>query len=289
MPVEIDLAGSLEQGRLTLASGRIATANSAADLSAGVLEFAGPRARMQYDARISIPEVARLWHAAGLDSGEVRASGAMEWNGGIEFATAGGLRASGVGYRDALVAIRNGALAGAFTAGASGIEIREAAVSAACRIGRGEETAQGRIAAISLRGRQLELRGIALATMGGMLRGQATLRDLDRYQVDGEISGFAGRRLVALYSAAPLPWDALAAGTVRAQGSLLRRGDFRAEAEFGWRRPRRAPPCTAVSPPPGTPAPAFSVWAAPPSLCRLRAPNSRGRRATCACAWKRAT
>ncbi len=232
VPVGIDLAASLEQGRLTLASGRIATAGSSADLSAGVLEFTGPRARVQYDARISLPEVARLWHLTGLASGEVRASGAIEWNGGMQFATAGGLRASGVGYRDALVAIRNGTLAGAFTADLSGIEIREADVSAACRAGRGEESAQGRIAAIGLRGRQLELRGIALATMGGMFRGQATLREFDRYQVGGEFSGFAGRRLVALYSAAPLPWDALAAGTVRAEGSLLRRRDFRAEAEI---------------------------------------------------------
>ena len=229
--LDLDLAGSLEQGRLTLASGRLATAHSAADLSAGVVEFAGPRARLHYDARVSLDEVARVFHATGLDAGEARAAGSLEWSGG-QFTSAGDLHASGVGYRDSILWLRNGTLGGAFTANAGAIEISAARLSAACRAGGAEETAQGRIAAISLRGSELELRGIALETMGGMFRGQAALHDFDRYQVSGDVSGFESRRLVALYSAALLPWDALAAGAVRVEGSLRRRGELQAEAQI---------------------------------------------------------
>ncbi len=229
--LDLDLAGSLEQGRLTLASGRLATAHSAADLSAGMLEFAGPRARLHYDARVSLDEVARLFHAPGLDAGEARAAGSLEWSGG-QFTSAGDFRASGVGYRDSILWLRDGTLTGAFTANAGAIEIGAARVSATCRAGGAMESAQGRIAAISLRDGELELRGIALETMGGMFRGQAALHHFDRYQVSGDVSGFDGRRLVALYSAAPLPWDALAAGAVRVEGSLRRRRELQAEAQI---------------------------------------------------------
>ncbi len=239
--LDLDLAASLEQGRLTPASGRLATAHSTADLSAGVLEFAGLRARLHYDARVSLDEVARLFHAPGLDAGEARATGLLEWSGG-QFTSAGDLRASGVGYRDSILLLRNGTLAGAFTANSGIIEIDAARLSAACRVGGAEETAQGRIAAISLHGGELELRGVALETMGGMFRGQAALHDFDRYQVSGDVSGFDGRRLVALYSAAPLPWDALAAGAVRVEGSLRRSSELQAEAQITLAPAAAGPP-----------------------------------------------
>ncbi|HUB34083.1 MAG TPA: translocation/assembly module TamB domain-containing protein [Bryobacteraceae bacterium] len=232
IPLALDLTASLERGRITLASGRIATGNSAADLSDGVIEFAPPRASLQYDARISLRDVAGFWHEPALQGGEAHATGAIAWSEGAPVTATGNLHAADIAYRDSLVSIRRGALSGPFTATPSAVELREATISAACRAGRNEESAQGRIADIALRGRNLELRGIALETMGGTFRGQASLAGFDRYRVQGEISGFAGRRVVALYSAAPLPWNALAAGSVRLEGSLRRSSEFRAEAQI---------------------------------------------------------
>jgi translocation and assembly module TamB len=90
----------------------------------------------------------------------------------------------------------------------------------------------GRIARAVLRGRELELSDVALATLGGSFRGSARLRDLARYSVEGEISGFDARRVVALYSAAPLPWTGGVSGAIRLAGVLGQPKTLRVTADL---------------------------------------------------------
>ena len=80
----------------------------------------------------------------------------------------------------------------------------------------------------ALRGKDIEIGGVGLSVMGGSFRGQAGLRQLDRYTVTGEVSGMDARRTVAMYSSEPLPWDALVFGGVTLEGSLQNTKDLRA-------------------------------------------------------------
>ena len=81
---------------------------------------------------------------------------------------------------------------------------------------RGQAPAEGRIAEIALRKKLLDIRGIAMSVLGGSFHGEARLRDWRPTPSTGDIAGFDARRVVALYSPEPLPWDGLGAGPVAA-------------------------------------------------------------------------
>jgi translocation and assembly module TamB len=65
---------------------------------------------------------------------------------------------------------------------------------------------------------------------GGQFRGHGRLRDWRYYTVEGEIENFGARRIVALYSPEPLPWDGLGSGHVKLEGALGRRQALRLAA-----------------------------------------------------------
>ncbi len=104
---------------------------------------------------------------------------------------------------------------------------------ASTRAGRGGKPVQGQLGSFALRGKDIEIGGVALTLLNGSFRGKAELRQLDRYTVTGEISGVDTRRTAAMfYSTEPLPWDALVFGSVNLQGSLKRARDLRASGNL---------------------------------------------------------
>ncbi|HLH19019.1 MAG TPA: translocation/assembly module TamB domain-containing protein [Bryobacteraceae bacterium] len=230
-PVEVALTAVLEKSRVTVSAGRLASAGSSVEFSGAVEDWSRPHGTLHYDAHVALADVARVFHAAELLGGEGRAQGTLDFTGTSQWSAAGNVQASGVGYRDSTIAIRDGRFGAAMTAGPSEIDLRGARVSGVYVSAIGQAPADGRIAEIVLRERLLELRNISLGALGGIFRGQGRLRDWRDYTVEGEIAGFAARRVVALYSRAPLPWDAQAAGTVRLEGALARRSQFRAAAK----------------------------------------------------------
>ncbi len=90
----------------------------------------------------------------------------------------------------------------------------------------------GQVSAASLRGDDLELRGIALAALGGSFRGEGSLRKFADFHVSGEIAGVEARRAVAQYSTAALPWNSLVSGKVTLEGMLQRKDELRAAADL---------------------------------------------------------
>src|SRR5205085_8587309 len=112
------------------------------------------------------------------------------------------------------------------------IDVSGARIAATYFSSRGQAPAEGRIAEIAVRNKLLELRGIELAAMGGKFRGDARLRDWQWYSVTGDIAGFDARRVVALYSPEPLPWDGEGSGPLKLEGSLRRKSELRFSAEL---------------------------------------------------------
>jgi len=240
IPVSIDLALALERNRLTVSSAKLASGGLSLDLAGVLDDFSAPRATFQYDAHAAVPDAARILHVPELRGGAVQVGGSGSWSGSAGLAATGNLRATGVEFKDSSILLRNGRLDGALTANDHGLDVTGARIAATYFSSRGNAPAEGRIAEISVRDRRLELRGVALAAVGGEFHGQGLLRDWRYYTVTGDIDGFDIRRIDALYSPVPLPWDGLAAGPIRLEGNFRRKVELRASGNF------------AISPAPGS-------------------------------------
>ena len=228
--LDVAITAALEKNRVTVSAGRIATGGSAVEFSGAVADWTKPRASFHYDARVALVDVTRHFRVTELRGGEARAAGTFEWASGGVWTASGSVSAREVGYSDSVLTIRNGRLEGAMTAGPAEIDVRGTRISGTYVSAIGQAPADGRITEIAVRPRLLELRGVAVSGLGGVFRGEARLRDWEAYGIEGEISDFAARRVVALYSREPLPWDAEADGKVRVEGVLGRRSELRASA-----------------------------------------------------------
>ena len=121
----------------------------------------------------------RNWSAALCKSG-----GTAVWAGGSNISATGNLHAYGVDYRDSTIRLRGGRARRSVEA-----ERRTASKSTArgfpapTSLRMDEMPIGGRIATVALHGRVLELRGVALAALGGTFHGDARLQEFDRYSV----------------------------------------------------------------------------------------------------------
>jgi translocation and assembly module TamB len=227
-PFSVNLALTMEKNRIAVDSGTIATSATRVELHGAVDDLAAPHARFQYQAHVALTDIARIFRAPQLRAGVGLVGGTGEWTPASGLALAATLHSSGVEYRDdviRLVDFRSDGVASASTKGvfASGLRL-----SGFYAVDARREAVQGRVGSFALRGKDIEIGGVALTLMGGSFLGQASLRQLDRYSVTGDLSGVDARRTVAMYSAEALPWDALVFGAVTLDGSLKNSKDLRA-------------------------------------------------------------
>ena len=230
LPIGINLALALEKNRVEIASGQLSTGDSRVEFSGSVADLASPHGTFAYRARVSIADASRVLHISELQKGAVDLGGNATWPGGAAFRATGNLRASGVDYHDSTLTLRECRLEGALAANPDGVEISSARLAGTYVARNGRVPTSGRIAKITLHGRQLDLSDVTLAGLGGSFRGQARLRDLRYYTATGDISGFEAKPVLALYRTEPLPWNAQASGPITVQGTLGRREDLRVTA-----------------------------------------------------------
>jgi translocation and assembly module TamB len=227
-PFAVNLAVTMEKNRIAVDSGTIVTGRTKVEVKGALEDLAAPHARLQYQARVALTDIARIFRAPQLRAGVGLVGGTGEWTPESGLSLAGTLHSSGVEYRDEimrLVDFRGDGAVSASTRGEYGTNLRLSGFYAA---GARREAVQGRVGSFALRDRNIEIGGVELSVMGGSFRGQAQLRQLDRYSVTGEFSGVDARRTVAMYSSEPLPWDALVFGGVTLEGSLSNGKQLRA-------------------------------------------------------------
>lgn len=232
IPVPASLAASvsIERNRIAIDRAALSMGGSQAAIDGAIENFAAPHGSFRYDARVTSADAARLLKTNLLQRGAAQSSGTITWQGGNGFSLSGNFHAAGLDYRDSHVRLRNFQADGRLEATLAAVAIRSVRLSGRAGAATGELPVAGRIAEATLRGKDLNIRGIALAALDGSFQGDAALRHFERFTVSGEISGFAARRILALYSAQPLPWDALASGHIALEGVLGRPGDLHAEA-----------------------------------------------------------
>jgi translocation and assembly module TamB len=227
IPFRVRVDADVEKNRVVLTTAQVATGGTSVAFSGAIEDLASPRGSFAYDAHVSLTDVSRIFHVPELQRGEVELGGNAVWAGGARLSATGNLRASGVAYRDSVLALRNWRLDGAVTAGADGIDVRGVRIGGTYYTSIGEVPVEGGIQDIALRRQMLDLHAVYLAALGGTFRGEGRLRDWVHYTIGGDIQDFAARRVVGLYSRAPLPWDGAASGPVHLEGSLRNGSEFR--------------------------------------------------------------
>jgi len=227
VPFNVALNVTMERNRVGIDSARLTYATNQIDISGVIEDLTSPRAAFRYDAKVSVPEVMRIVHVKELPHGVAQVSGSATWTAAAGLSLIGKLHAVGVEYRDAFLRLASFRADGSVAAGAHGVDASALRISGDYVNGDQRTPVEGNIASFALRGKNIDLGGVALSSLGGSFLGEASLRDLNRYQVDGEIEGLAVKRAFALFDTAALPWDSRASGLVHLEGSFHRAKDLR--------------------------------------------------------------
>ncbi|MBZ5575815.1 MAG: translocation/assembly module TamB domain-containing protein [Acidobacteriia bacterium] len=232
VPVGVRLAATMEKNRIGVSSGRLTTGDSTLDFSGSVEDLVSLRGAFGYRAHVTAADANRILQVRGPERGTADLTGTAEWAGASNYSLAGNLRVAGVEFKRAPVQVFNAGMQGALRvtaggAGLTGVRISGEGAGTGSRV-----PVEGNIAAITLRGRELDIRGVSLRALGGAFAGEARVEGYDRYQVQGEITGLDARRAVAVYSREPLPWDSRVAGAVELEGSLRMSNQARASVQL---------------------------------------------------------
>ncbi len=227
-PFAVNLALTMEKNRIAIDSGTLATGATQATVKGALEDLTAPHARFQYQARVTLADVARIFRVPQLRSGRAVVDGTGDWTQAAGLVLNAKVNASGVEYRDAVLRLADFRGDGTVSVSSRGVEATRMRLSGLFVHGARREAVQGNLGSFTLRDRNIEIGGVALTMLGGTFHGQASLRQLEHYAVTGELSGVDTRRAVALYSPRQLPWDALVFGPVKLEGSLRRAKELRA-------------------------------------------------------------
>jgi translocation and assembly module TamB len=226
MPAALTASVSIEANRIGIESAKLTSGGASVQLSGEVRNFAAPTVTVRYEARGTMADAARMFRTKLLESGSLQASGNASWSSVAGYSVNGTFHGTNLSYRDSKVRLIGFKADGALAARDKQVQFSGVRFSGVSEFAKNRLPVEGRIEAAGLRDSELALRGLSATALGGNFRGGARLANFDRFEVTGDFSGFDTRRVVALYSAAQLPWDALVSGTTRMEGSLRRAREF---------------------------------------------------------------
>jgi len=230
MPVGIAASLTIEANRITVSSARVTTGASHVALSGAIDNLAAPRGTFQFDASVAVEQATPILRIPELHAGTVELRGNASWRSASDFSLSSTLHGSGLAYRDPSIRLEGFRADGAVTAGPKGLDASGLRLDGNYVTDLGRAPVTGSIAAVALRGKDLQLGGINFAVFGGTFQGDAKVLRLVRYSASGTIAGIEARPVVAMYSAEHLPWNALASGPVAVEGSFERAAELRASA-----------------------------------------------------------
>ena len=219
---------AFERDRIAVTSARLDTGDSAVTLAGALTNLASPQAEFHFDGRVSVADAGRVLHVKLLDRGTADVAGTARWLGGDRYLVDGRMHGVNLEYRGAYVQLRSFRADAGVSAANGAIVLNQVRLAG----NAGGLAVSGDVREVALHGANLDIRGIALAAMGGTFHGEAAVRDFDRFTVAGDVSGVEARRAVAQYSPVALPWNSLVSGKVRAEGLLQRKNELRAFADL---------------------------------------------------------
>ncbi len=185
MPLRADVALVVRKGRVDVASARLRANQSWVEAAGALSDLKRLAGEFRVDARARMDEIAGYLPSLIAPRGYLELSGEGSFGDGFLFA--GKIAGQGLGlHRDNL-------------------EVRDVRLASKLKA-----TAE-----------LLELDGLSLAALGGAFHGRARLAGLERFEIEGEASGFALEELALLRpGAGPVAWSGVVAGPVKLKGSL---------------------------------------------------------------------
>lgn len=237
-PWSIDATVSAEQNRIAFESAKLTTPGIDLQVSGDLQNLTQPRLAFQYGLRAEAIPTQKLLRVKYVDRGAFDISGKAVWTGAEDYSITGLLHAYNIDLRSGSTRIVNARADASLTADPKQLELRAVRYSGAAN----GVAADGRVETATLRGKDLDLRGVAAAALGGSFQGNARLRNFDLFTAAGNLSGLDIRRAVAIYSSEPLPWDGLASGSVDLTASLNRAAELSVTAALDVAPATQGPP-----------------------------------------------
>ncbi len=181
-PVELDFqaAVAIEKDAIRLSRAAVAHRDSRADFSGVIVPEKDARARFQFTAGLSIPQLRPILKFAEPHRGALRASGELSLGGPEGFAAAGKLDGDRIAYRQAGILVDGIGVASAFSVKRSGAKFD----------------------------------GLRLSALGGGFSGWASIRDWKSLHAAGEVRDLALARVSRLRIEKPLPYAGVLSGPV---------------------------------------------------------------------------
>jgi translocation and assembly module TamB len=223
VPLNISLALAVEKNQIRIDQGQLATAQSQADFSGAIQNLADFSGAIQYKVRASLAEVAHTLSWTTPLAGPLTLTGSATFQGLSDFDSTGTLHAAGLSFRpDPRVTLRNWNADGSYRASPTHVALTGLRYSGTIIAPGNSIPVTGRIESAVLRHRTIDAVGIRADALDGSFTGKATLVNFERVRVEGELANFDVRKLLRVYSAQSVPWDASASGPVQLSATLGR-------------------------------------------------------------------
>jgi len=231
-PVAIDASLSFEKNRIGIAAAHLSTRGLDIQLSGALEDLTAPRVAVDYVVHATMQSIVRIFRTQLMDRGDMIVAGNAHWA-GSDLSANGNLHAYNLNYKTGDVRLQNLRADGALAVNSKGASLTSMRYSGAVN----EQAVAGRVEAAVLtptRDRRpfdlarnlLELHGVTVSSVGGVFYGDAHVIDFDQYTVTGNYSGLDIRRVAAIYTPQPMPWDGLVSGTANLEGSFKRAEDL---------------------------------------------------------------
>jgi translocation and assembly module TamB len=230
LPVGIATSLTIEANRIDVSSAKVTSGASNVTLSGAIEDLASPHGAFKFDASVSVQEATPVLRIPELRRGTVELRGNATWRGGSDFFVASTLHGAGLAYRDPSIRLEGFRADGAVTASPAGVDVSGLRLNGNYVTDLGTAPVDAAIASVTLRGKNLQLRGMNFSVFGGRFQGDGKVLDLVRYSAAGSISGIETRPVVAMYISDHLPWNALASGPIAVEGSFGNSATVRAQA-----------------------------------------------------------
>lgn len=240
-PLAVQTSVALEKDRITIANARLASGDSRLDFSGTIEDLVAPRISVQYEVRATALDINRLFHVPDLEGGTVQLAGNAQWSQASQYVVNGNLRIAGGAFQQPRWRIRNAHADASLRVDSAGVRLGGLRFAGEGVNDGGRIPLEGRATELTLRGNDLDARGLALTALGGSFTGDARLRAWNRFEARGELHNLEARRAVAIYSRTPLPWNSLVSGSVEIQGSTRQR-DLRVSANLAVAPAPQSPP-----------------------------------------------
>lgn len=186
LPVNADMKVQFEKDRLIVQQAHLTTPHSEITLDGKVEHFNTPVLDAQYRGRFDLAELTQTLRMAGKTAGVAESEGKLHYVSGTDYGAEGSLKLQDVAITQ------------------PGLHLR------------GVHGDANFVANPTL----VDLKGMRLYAAGGELTGSGSLRDMDRFALNGQLRGFDLNRTVSELGMAKLPYDGVASGPFQVQGSL---------------------------------------------------------------------